>query len=387
MHVTSKRPIGCNGTAPQWRPLARMGLASALSMALGACMPASSTSDGTGGVTGSTGGATTEPAASTGGAVGTLPSGGTSFATGGAGTGGAGSGGSGSGGSSGDTSGSGGATTGPETGSGGSGSGGTGPSGGPPAGTGGAPAGTGQAGATGTGPGPGAGGGSTSPGCAGKSYKLCEDFETGTAGAIPTGWTTFKGYGAAKATDVGLATDQFHSGTMSLKSDSASTGQSRVQKSLSALGATASKHWGRIFYKVQSPAAKNASGVLHVTFVGLNGSTTENRVVDIVEASNGTHQWLFNNPNDKGSLGSAYSWSFDTAWHCAEWYVDVSTNSYRFFTDSKEVTTIGFTGKTDSQMSNYSAIIVGATFYQSPNAAFIMWFDDLAINDTQIGCM
>ena len=390
MHVTFKRPVGCNGSAPQWRPLVRMGLASALSIALGACMPASSTSDGTIAVNGSsTGGATTEPAGgSTGGAVGTFGSGGAFFATGGAGTGGAGTGGSGSGGSTGDTSGSGGATTGPEASSGGSGSGGTGPSG-SPTGTGGAPAGTGQAGATGagTGPGPGAGGGSTSPGCAGKSYKLCEDFETGTAGAIPTGWTMFKGYGAAKATDVGLATDQFHSGTMSLKSDSASTGQSRVQKSLSSLGATASKHWGRIFYKVQSPAAKNASGVLHVTFVGLNGSTTENRVVDIVEASNGTHQWLFNNPNDKGSLGSAYSWSFDTAWHCAEWYVDVSTNSYRFFTDSKEVTTIGFTNKSDSQMSNYSAIIVGATFYQTPNAAFIMWFDDLAINDTQIGCM
>jgi hypothetical protein len=366
-----------------------MGLASALSMALGACMPASS-SDGTIAVNGSTGGATTEPAgASTGGAVGTFGSGGAFFATGGAGTGGSGSGGSGSGGSTGDSFGSGGATTGPEASSGGSGSGGTGPSGGSPAGSGGASAGAGQAGATGTGtgPGPGAGGGSTSPGCAGKSYKLCEDFETGTVGAIPTGWTMFKGYGAAKATDVGLATDQFHSGTMSLKSDSASTGQSRVQKSLSSLGATASKHWGRIFYKVQSPAAKNASGVLHVTFVGLDGSTTENRVVDIVEASNGTHQWLFNNPNDKGSLGSAYSWSFDTAWHCAEWYVDVSTNSYRFFTDSKEVTTIGFTNKSDSQMSNYSAIIVGATFYQTPNAAFIMWFDDLAINDTQIGCM
>jgi hypothetical protein len=37
-------------------------------------------------------------------------------------------------------------------------------------------------------------------------------------------------------------------------------------------------------------------------------------------------------------------------------------------------------------MSDYTAIIVGATFYQQPNAAFVMWFDDLAIDDTQIGC-
>ena len=67
------------------------------------------------------------------------------------------------------------------------------------------------------------------------------------------------------------------------------------------------------------------------------GSNQENRVVDIVEATNGTHQWLYNNPDDKGSKGRPYDWTFDAAWHCAEWYVDVSTKSYRFFSDGTEV--------------------------------------------------
>jgi hypothetical protein len=173
---------------------------------------------------------------------------------------------------------------------------------------------------------------------------------------------------------------------MAVKSSSMATGQGRIQHSLSTLGATASKHWGRIFYRVQSPATKPSSGVLHVTFVGLYHSTDENRVVDIVENSQGKHQWLFNNPNDKGSTGSSYDWTFDDAWHCAEWYVDVGAKSYRFFTDSKEVTSIGFTGKADSQMANYTSIIVGSTFYHSPPAPFVMWFDDLAIDDAQIGC-
>ena len=134
-----------------------------------------------------------------------------------------------------------------------------------------------------------------------------------------------------------LATDAFHSGKMALKSSSKDPGQGRIQKSLSALGATASKHWGRVFYKVQSPATKPSSGVLHVTFIGLMG-TSENRVVDIVEDSQGKHQWLYNNPDDKGSKGSSYDWTFDAAWHCAEWYVDVGSKSYKFFSDSKEVT-------------------------------------------------
>jgi hypothetical protein len=234
--------------------------------------------------------------------------------------------------------------------------------------------------------GSGSGGGSSGPGCAGKTYKLCEDFESGASGALPTNWTKFKGYGAGAATDVGLATDQFHGGKSSLKSSSMATGQTRAQTSLAALGATASKHWGRIFYKVGSPeASKPTSGVLHVTFVGLMG-TGENRVVDTVEDSKGTHQWLYNNPDDTGSKGSAYDWTFDAAWHCAEWYVDVGAKAYRFFSDSKEVTSIGFTGKDDAQMSSYQSIIVGAEFYQMPPAPFVVWFDDLAIDDNQIGC-
>ena len=240
----------------------------------------------------------------------------------------------------------------------------------------------GTGGSAGSSGGGAAGGGS---GCAGKSYKLCEDFESGTGDAFPTGWTKFKGYGAGAASDVTMATDEFHSGKASVKSSSMATGQTRIQKSIATLGATASKHWGRIFYKVQSPATKPSSGVLHVTFVGLMG-TGENRVVDIVEDSQGKHQWLYNNPDDKGSVGSSYDWKFDAAWHCAEWFIDVSAKSYRFFSDATEVTQIGFTGKNDAEMSNYASIIVGAEFYQMPPAPFVMWFDDLALDDNQIGC-
>ena len=46
------------------------------------------------------------------------------------------------------------------------------------------------------------------------------------------------------------------------------------------------------------------------------------------EDSQGKHQWLYNNPNNrKGSKGSSYDWTFDAAWHCAEWYVTSSSKS------------------------------------------------------------
>ncbi len=240
-------------------------------------------------------------------------------------------------------------------------------------------------------PGTGGAGGDVASGCAGKTYKLCEDFESSTAGSIPTGWTTFKGYnGKINATDQAVATDAAHSGSKALKSVAASQGTSRVQKALSSLGATANKHWGRIFYKVQNPSAVDSAHVLHTTFLSLMGGSTEDRVVDTVETQGAhTHQWLFNTPDDACCTSSSYNWTFDDAWHCAEWYVDVTTKSYRFFSDSTEVTQLAFSNRSNAEMpASYTDLILGATYYQTDTLTgpFTMWIDDLAIDDNQIGC-
>jgi hypothetical protein len=234
---------------------------------------------------------------------------------------------------------------------------------------------------------PDAGGGDAGPaasGCAGKPYKLCEDFESGTVGMIPTGWTALQGYAPMRGGTV-LANDAAHSGSMSLKSDGMSTGLDRVQRALASIGATATKHWGRLFYKVGTPLPKPTSGVIHITMGALEG-TTENRVVDTVVATNGTHQWLFNIPDDSCCAGSPYNWTFEDTWHCAEWNIDVSTSSFRFFSDGQEVTALTFTGKTGARMSQYKSIGLGTIYYQMPPARIVMWFDDLAIDDNRIGC-
>jgi hypothetical protein len=103
----------------------------------------------------------------------------------------------------------------------------------------------------------------------------------------------------------------------------------------------------------------------------------------------GAHQWLFNLPDDSCCTSTGYNYKFDANWHCAEWWVDVATNSYRFFLDSAEVTQLAFSRNKKSQMSNYTDIIVGATWYQQAGtilSPFVMWFDDLAIDDNRIGC-
>jgi len=231
-------------------------------------------------------------------------------------------------------------------------------------------------------------GGAPGPSCKGGRYKLCDDFEDGPAGGLPPAWTVLKGYSALSPKDVGLASDQARSGKMSLKSSSQLRGATRAQRSLEALGTTAYHHWGRVFYKVDFPSPKPRT-YLHTTFVSLFGPSGENRIVDSVEAPNGTHQWLFNIPSDRCCSSSGYNWKFDAAWHCAEWYVDSAAKTFRFFSDSAEVTQVSFTNRANAPMSNYTAIAIGATFYQSNGSIaspFTMWFDDLAIDDNRVGC-
>ena len=50
------------------------------------------------------------------------------------------------------------------------------------------------------------------------------------------------------------------------------------------------------------------------------------------------------------------------------------------------MTELAFTGKTNSRMSDYTSIGVGAIFFQTPPKPIVVWFDDLAIDDNQIGC-
>jgi hypothetical protein len=315
-------------------------------------------------------------------------SGGAAGASGAGGEGGSGStAGTGGGGEGGST---GGAGTGGSTGGGGTGgqaaTGGSGGASG--AGAGGTSGGAGHDGGAGTGGSKADAGGDTgsaSSGCAGKTYKLCEDFESGTVGMIPNGWTALQGYAPKRGGTV-LANDAAHSGSMALKSDGMSTGLDRVQRALASLGPTATKHWGRLFYKVGAPEPKPSTGVIHITMAALEG-TTENRVVDTVVAMNGTHQWLFNIPDDSCCAGSPYNWTFEDDWHCAEWNIDVAASSFRFFSDGQEVTQLAFTGKTGARMSTYKSIGLGTIYYQMPPAPIVMWFDDLAIDDNRVGCL
>ena len=232
----------------------------------------------------------------------------------------------------------------------------------------------------------GSGSGGAPAGCA--SYKFCEDFETGNVGETPPGWTVHDGWDQSGSRAV-LSTENKHGGSQSLKGAVGTNGQFRVEHDLSSLAGLATHHWGRIFYKVKTPVALDGQYV-HNTFVAFgrpnaaNGS--ESRVVDTVVDPQGKHQFLFNVPDDTCCAGSSYDYAYEGGWHCAEWYVDGATESFRFFADGSEVQDISFMGAAGAHIADFTSIIVGWINYQSPTTPNEGWFDDLALDDQRIGC-
>jgi hypothetical protein len=264
-----------------------------------------------------------------------------------------------------------------------SGGAGTG-SGGNGAGTAGASA--GAAGAT-----AGASGSAGAPaGCDG-SFAICEDFETTAVGAVPMGWT--------KVGDAGTSNTDAHRGAQSLEIGAAASGARRMRltgERVTALGGT---HWGRVFYKVKTPAPEPSSGVIHSTIVAWDATspisgTNEVRVVDTVEDAEGRHQYLYNvQTSNRGEFGkgSTYDYTYDGAWYCTEWFVDYATQTYRFFLDGEELESIkvmnGAGVFENSELpSEFTALSVGWNNYQQASPGFVAWIDDLAIGDVRIGC-
>jgi hypothetical protein len=221
--------------------------------------------------------------------------------------------------------------------------------------------------------------------CTTAGYLICEDFEAAAVAGIPQGWT--------KNGNVSVADDQAAHGKHALKISAANNGERRIYTDGAVLG---SGHWGRIYYKVQLPVP---TVFVHSTMVALQGvgptkGNEEVRVVDTVKNAQGKHQFLYNvqPAGAEFATGSAYDWAFDDAWHCAEWHIDNPTQSYAFYIDGKQVDSItknngaGNYNGTDIPPI-FSQVKVGWNNYQSAPPGFVAWIDDVAMDDSRVGCL
>lgn len=221
-------------------------------------------------------------------------------------------------------------------------------------------------------------------------YAICEDFENTELGDVPEAWTQ---HGDA----IGVADDEAHSGERSLRMDAIPVWERRIYHDAAVLGGA---HWGRIFYKVELPVPE---AFVHSTIVALSGDgprygASEFRVVDTVKQAVDTpdvgslHQFLYNvQPENSGEFAreGPYDQAFDDEWHCAEYRIDASNQSYALYIDGDEELSFE-DGAGEYDRSDipevFAELRIGWINYQEAPPGFTAWIDDIAFGSDRIGC-
>lgn len=227
--------------------------------------------------------------------------------------------------------------------------------------------------------------------CAG--YLVCESFEDVDVGDIPEGWT-LRGEGLA------VASGGAHRGERSLQITASDPRPAQMVRDASLLGEA---HWGRVFYRVDLPVPE---AFVHSTIVALSGDAADGdpaefRLVNMNKQSAATQDigskanWAYNVQITGGQewvCESRYDWEYDADWHCAEYRVDASTQTYEFYIDGERVNLTA--GEVDGEgncertelPSQFDELRVGWNYYAAASPGFVVHLDDVAFDDERIGC-
>jgi hypothetical protein len=223
---------------------------------------------------------------------------------------------------------------------------------------------------------------------------LAEDFESTAVGAIPAGYT--------KKGAVGVVDDVAHTGKHSLRIEAAINGAREIIKTGEEITALGGQHWGRLFYKVQLPAAQPLEGkIVHSTMVEgtaespLDKQPIQVRVLGSLVNTKGAFDYLYNVQPLKGRKEFAtftpQVYHYSDSWVLAEWYVDYATQTYRFFVDGQELSGIGlhkgegnFAGAEIPPL--FTSMAFGWCNYQPvASGGFVAWIDDIVLSKDRIG--
>ena len=235
-----------------------------------------------------------------------------------------------------------------------------------------------------------AGGPAGSSLCAGSQLAICEGFENTTLGAVPSNWARRSGYGG-KA--LGVAADASARGTQSLKIEGGLNGSQFIEWK-GSMGTLATSHYGRLFFKVKTPAPWPTSGVLHgdiVQHLGPHPGGGTNYVRwGIVENTQMKFQWIYNVQPSQGEPefgdGTAYTYSWPGTWQCLEWRYDQPSQQGTLWIDGAQIPiTVGKSHVPEIPV--FTSLGVGWANYQNaPGEGFTVWIDEVAIDPARIGC-
>ncbi len=234
--------------------------------------------------------------------------------------------------------------------------------------------------------------------CGSHAYAVCEDFEDAAVGATPAGWTVpTSNYGTAT---LGVADDFAARGSHSWKVSVNSTGSTEKYLQRGNLGTLANSHYGRLFFRVQSPTVTtfihwdlvlgagtlmNGGGARRIRW----GSTGSNGGLP----SSGWH-WIYNiEQGDRGTEDNQAGHPVPGVdeWMCVEWLWDGTNQMADFYFQGVERPALHITntlpnGQT-ADIPIFTSLNFGIAEYQGTNnTPLVFWIDEIALDTQRIGC-
>jgi hypothetical protein len=219
----------------------------------------------------------------------------------------------------------------------------------------------------------GEGGGEGGTGCAAANYTLCDDFEGVAPGATGSAWTFQTNGGYTIALDM----TQAHSGKNSVHATKNTAGGGFAYM-LETKTFPATDFWGRAWIRFIAP-----KGGDHEVFAGIVNMTPFTESGEMMRFLNdmggGT---LAMNIRSSDAVADSMMQIPMSMWNCYEWH-QTPTAAYLYIDGKMIATAMG--GQWGGLGTMFTAMVLGVESFGAGPAADV-WYDDVAVNMTQIGC-
>ncbi len=225
-------------------------------------------------------------------------------------------------------------------------------------------------------------------GCEAGDYLVCEGFEQAAVGGFPDQWD-LRPSGVFGGQSMGVVEGQAHTGTQALRIEGGSSGAQWLTY-MGDISMLADGHWGRMFVRMGTPIPWPGGGVIHGDLFeargNWNGSTHQVRWAAI-ENVQMMHNWGYNVQTSNAGefiIETGYVYTWPDAWFCMEWHHDQGAQQATLWIDSEQV--LDVTAADDPQLPTFDDISVGWANYQPADPQFVVYIDDVVLDDERVGC-
>ena len=253
-------------------------------------------------------------------------------------------------------------------------------------------------------------GGGAAQGCS--SFPLCDDFESDTAGSAPSStlWTLVNegGCGNSSSFSVQVSTAQAHSGKNSVAVVGGDSCGPLMVNTSAFPKITGGEVYGRFYVYLSANTAFNHAGMMTLGLTananppGMSLNQAENLELASESINNAAAlTWQTTDgdilPDKDPAGGATTTYPMATTWTCIEFHASNNTGALETWINGTAVTGLtyvpGTTTKTQgvndqwTPPTPFTPTALGLGWINFGGSSFTLYFDDVALDSSRIGCM